>query len=313
MRAAFIRTLVDVARNDERIFLIVGDLGFAVVEPFSQEFPDRFINAGVAEQNMTGIAAGLAMSGKVVFTYSIANFPTLRCLEQIRNDVCYHNADVKIVSVGAGLTYGPLGMTHHGTEDLAVMRTLPNMTVVAPGDIREAELATKEIIERPGPCYFRLTKADGPVTPQTAYDFKIGRAAMVRDGRDATLIATGGILYNTVQAAERLEEKGIRTRVLSMHTLKPLDAGAVLAAARETGAIITVEEHSIIGGLGGAVAEVLAESCSSSFVFKRIGINDLFCPEVGSQDYLRKFHSLSVESIIETVQSLLRKRKAANV
>lgn len=306
MRTAFIRTLVDLARGDERVFLLVGDLGFHVVEPFAQEFPDRFINIGVAEQNMTGIATGLALSGKIVFTYSIANFPTLRCLEQIRNDVCYHNANVKIVCIGGGLAYGALGMTHHATEDLAIMRALPNMTVVAPGDITETMLATQAIVEWPGPCYLRLTKPDGTVTPQAASNFQIGKAIMVRDGSDVTLIATGGMLYNTVQAAEQLEGQRIQARVLSMHTLKPLDAEAVLAAARETSAIITVEEHSIIGGLGSAVAEVLADSSNLTIAFKRVGINDLFCPQVGSQEYLRKAHSLSVEGIVNAVQSLMK-------
>ena len=306
MRTAFIRTLIDLARGDERIFLLVGDLGHSVVEPFAQEFPDRFINIGVAEQNMTGVATGLALSGKIAFTYSIGNFATLRCLEQIRNDVCYHSANVKIVSTGSGLAYGALGMTHHATEDLAIMRALPNMTVVAPGDITETMLATQAIVEWPGPCYLRLTKPDGPVTPQAASNFQIGKAVMIRNGSDVTLIAIGGILYNTVQAAERLERQRIQVRVLSMHTLKPLDAEAVLAAAQETSAIITVEEHSIIGGLGSAVAEVLADSSNLSIAFKRIGINDLFCPQVGSQEYLRKAHSLSVEGIVKAVQSLMK-------
>lgn len=306
MRTAFIQTLVELARGDERIFLLVGDLGRSVVEPFAQEFPDRFINIGVAEQNMTGIATGLALCGKIVCTYAIANFPTLRCLEQIRNDVCYHNANVKIVITGGGLAYGALGMTHHATEDLAIMRALPNMTVVAPGDFAEAVLATRAIIERPGPCYLRLTQPDGPVTPQVASNFQIGKAIMVREGSDVTLIATGGMLYTTVQAAEQLLEQGIQVRVLSMHTLKPLDTEAVLAAAQETGAIITVEEHSIIGGLGSAVAEVLADAGNSPIAFKRIGIEDLFCSEVGNYEYLRRAHSLSIEGVVKAAQSLMK-------
>ena len=306
MRTAFIQTLIELARDDERIFLLVGDLGHAVVEPFSEEFPDRFINIGVAEQNMTGIATGLALCGKIVCTYAIANYPTLRCLEQIRNDVCYHNANVKIVITGGGLAYGALGMTHHATEDLAIMRALPNMTVVAPGDFTETILATQAIVAWPGPCYLRLTKPDGPVTPQAASNFQIGKATIVQDGSDVTLIATGGMLYNTVQAAKQLEEQGIQARMLSMHTLKPLDAEAVLVAARETSAIITVEEHNIIGGLGSAVAEVLAESGNLPITFKRIGIDDTFCSQVGSQEYLRKTYSLSVDGIVKTVQSLMK-------
>lgn len=305
MRTAFIQTLIDLARTDERIYLLVGDLGYSVVEPFREEFPDRFINIGVAEQNMTGIATGLALSGKIVFTYSIGNFPTLRCLEQVRNDVCYHNANVKIVAIGGGLAYGALGMTHHATEDLAIMRALPNMTVVAPGDPVEAALATRAVSQWPGPCYLRLGKAGEPVVHRTPPDFQIGKAIMVRNGSDMTLIVTGGILYNSVQAAARLADQGIQARVLSMPTLKPLDAQSVLAAAQETGNIITVEEHSIIGGLGGAVAEALAESSNSSIAFKRLGINDSFCSQVGSQEYLREAYSLSAEGIAGEALQLL--------
>ena len=204
MRTAFFRSLLDLAEGDERINLIVGDLGFGVVETFAQRFPTRFFNAGVAEQNMTGIATGLALSGKVVFTYSIANFPTLRCLEQVRNDVCYHNANVKIVAVGGGFAYGSLGMSHHATEDLAIMRVLPGMVVVAPGDPVEAELATRAIVEAQGPCYLRLGRAGERSVHHPEVAFRLGKAITVRDGRDLTLITTGGLLSTTVRVATRL-------------------------------------------------------------------------------------------------------------
>lgn len=305
MRAAFIQTLIELARNDERIFLLVGDVGFSLIEPFAKEFPERFVNVGVAEQNMTGIATGLALSGKIVFEYSLANFPTTRCLEQIRNDVCYHNANVKIVSAGGGLVYGALGTTHHTTEDLAITRALPNMTVVAPGDPVESALATQAIVEQPGPCYLRLSKTGDPIVHLATLDFQIGKAITVLDGNDVTMISTGGILYNTLQAAEQLVQQGIQARVLSMHTLKPLDNKAVLVATQETSAVITIEEHSVIGGLGSAVAEVIAESCDSNIVFKRMGIDDSFCSQVGSQEYLRRIYSLSIEGIVKAVQSLV--------
>ena len=305
MRAAFIRSLINLARNDDRVFLLVGDVGYSLVEPFAEEFPAQFVNVGIAEQNMTGIAAGLALCDKMVFIYSLANFPTLRCFEQIRNDVCYHNANVKIVSSGGGLAYGALGATHHVTEDLAIMRALPNMTVIAPGDPVEAGLATQAIAGLPGPGYLRLAKTGDPVVHQRTPNFQIGRAITVLEGNDATLIATGGILNNTVQAAERLAQRGIQTRVLSMHTIKPLDIESVLESARETGAIITIEEHSMIGGLGSAVAEVLAESGNYRIAFKRIGITDSFSSVVGSQEYLLKGLSLSVDGITDAVQSLL--------
>lgn len=310
MRTAFIKTLFDLAKQDERINLIVGDLGYSVVEPFQKEFPSRFINAGVAEQNMTGMAAGLALSGKIVFTYSIANFPTLRCLEQIRNDICYHNANVKIVAVGGGFAYGALGMTHHATEDLAIMRSLPNMVVIAPGDPVEAKLATQAIIEHEGPCYLRLGKAGEPKVHQSEPDFKLGKAVQLKDGTDITLISTGGMLFNTLKAAEKLEEQGISVRVLSMHTVKPLDIETVLKAASETLAIFTIEEHSIIGGLGGAVAETLAESGNSQVYFQRLGIPSTFISQVGSQEYLRELFSLSANGIVNSIETVLKKTES---
>ncbi|MGH7889581.1 MAG: transketolase family protein [Thermodesulfobacteriota bacterium] len=310
MRTAFIKTLFDLAKQDERINLIVGDLGYSVVEPFQKEFPSRFINAGVAEQNMTGMAAGLALSGKIVFTYSIANFPTLRCLEQIRNDICYHKANVKIVAVGGGFAYGALGVTHHATEDLAIMRSLPNMLVIAPGDPVEAKLATQALVEHEGPGYLRLGKAGEPKIHQDEIDFKLGKAIELKYGTDITLISTGGMLFNSLKAAEKLEEQGISVRLLSMHTVKPLDNEAVLKAASETSAMFTIEEHSIIGGLGGAVAETLAESGNSQVYFKRLGIPSTFISQVGNQEYLRNLFSLSAEGILNSVETALKKTES---
>lgn len=235
------------------MWLLTGDLGFSVLAEFSDRFPERFLNAGVAEQNMMGVAAGLALSGQVVLTYSIANFPVMRCLEQLRNDVCYHNLDVKTVSVGAGLTYGAHGYTHHATEDLAVMRALPNMTVMAPGDPVEARLAVGAMLERPGPCYLRLGKSGEPVVHATDPAFEIGRAIVVRKGDDVALISTGGALNITVEAAALLEAQGVSARVLSMHTVEPLDSSAVASAAAETSLIATIEPHSPVGGLRDAV------------------------------------------------------------
>jgi len=306
VRTAFIRALLELAENDERIYLIVGDLGYSVVERFAQRFPSRYLNVGVAEQNMTGIAAGMALSGKVVFTYSIANFPTLRCLEQIRNDVCYHEADVKIVSIGGGLAYGALGMTHHATEDLAIMRALPGMVAVAPGDPIEAEGATRAIAGQSGPCYLRLGKAGEPNVHAPGTHFSLGKAITVREGDDVTLIATGGLLYNTVKVAEQLSLNGLEARVLSMHTLKPLDTESILAAASQTSAIVTVEEHSLIGGLGSAVAEVLAELGGRKPPLTRLALRSGFVPEVGSQDYLRETEGLSVNGILRSLQRVLQ-------
>lgn len=301
MRSSFLRTLMDCAEADERVWLLVGDLGYSVVEPFKQQFPDRFVNVGVAEQNMTGIASGLALSGKIVFTYSIANFPTLRCLEQIRNDVCYHNANVKIVAVGGGFAYGAQGMTHHAIEDIAIMRALPNMTVIAPGDPVEAALATRAIVDWPGPCYLRLGRGKEPNVHEQPPDFRIGKAIAVRRGSDITLIATGGILYNTVLAAEKLELQGIHARVLSMPTVKPLDAETIKVLVQQTKAIITLEEHSLIGGLGSAVLEVMARIGSGRCAVRMIGLPDAFCKAIGGQEYLQHINGLSVQGICDAV------------
>lgn len=305
MRNAFLAELFDLARQDERITFVTGDLGYTVVEKFMETLPNQFLNAGVAEANMTSVAAGMALSGKIVFTYSIANFPTLRCLEQIRNDVCYHDINVKIVSVGGGLAYGSMGATHHAVEDLAVMRALPNLTVVAPGDPVEARAATRAVVEHQGPCYLRLGKAGEPVVHPGEIAFALGKAIRLRDGRHVTLMSTGGMLKTATLAADRLQAAGISVRLVSMHTIKPLDEDEVLAAARETGAIFTLEEHSIIGGLGSAVAEVLSEAQCPKVPFKRLGLPSKFLTHIGSQGYLLAQYGLNDEGVTRSVQGIL--------
>ncbi len=308
MRNAFLDTLFELAQKDERIVFVTGDLGFRVVEKFMEQRPRQFLNAGVAEQNLTGVAAGMALSGKIVFTYSIGNFPTMRCLEQIRNDVCYHEADVKIVTVGGGFAYGPMGVTHHAIEDLAVMRALPGLMVVAPGDPVETRAATRAITMHPGPCYLRLGKAGEPTVHKGTIDFQLGKAIRFREGTDLTLISTGGMLQTAAKVAERLAAHGIQTRVLSMHTLKPLDEEAVLAAARETGCLATLEEHSINGGLGSAVAELLAETDGVKVPFKRIGMPPIFSPHIGSQEYMLQKHGLNDEAVAAKLMALHRSK-----
>jgi transketolase len=311
MRTAFIESLLEEARRDKRVMLLTGDLGFGVVIDFMKELPQQFLNAGVAEQNMTGMAAGLAMSGKIVFTYSIANFPVLRCYEQIRNDVCYHNANVKIVSVGGGMAYGSLGISHHAVEDIAVMRALPNMMVVAPNDPVETRLATKAVIAHNGPCYLRLGRAGEPVVHANSIEYNLGKAIQVRHGWGITLIATGGLLGNALAAADMLAEEGIDARVLSMHTVKPLDEQAIMQAAEETYALFTVEEHSVVGGLGGSVAETLLEKSDRKVKFKRIGIENTFTSTVGDQDYLRAVYGLDAQGIARVVRETLSAGTAA--
>ncbi len=311
MRKEFFDVLLQLARLDQRIFLVVGDVGYSFVEPFIKEFPDRYLNVGVAEQNLVGISAGLSLCGKIVFCYSIGNFPTIRCLEQIRNDVCYPKANVKVVSTGGGLGYGALGMTHHVTEDIAVMRALPNMTVVAPGDSVESALATRAVAYLPGPCYLRLTRESYPKVHDQVPGFEVGKAITVRAGDDITLISTGGMLHTVVQVANVLESDGISARVLSMHTIRPIDSDAISVAARETQVIVSVEEHGPIGGLGSAVSEVLAQLNGSKAALMRISIEDPFSKIIGSHEYLQSVHGLTVDGIHRRIKESLSKGTAS--
>ena len=305
MRDVFIQRLTEVAESNPRVLLITGDLGFNVLNAFAERFPRQYLNAGVAEQNMTGLATGLAMEGRVVFTYSIANFPTLRCLEQIRNDACYHAANVKVVAIGGGFSYGALGVSHHATEDLSILRSLPELTVVAPGDDWEAAEATSALVTAPGTCYLRLDRSSAPATNRPDEQFQLGRGRVIRQGEDMTLMAVGGILGIALEAAERLVGEGIECRVVSMHTVKPLDREAILAACRETGGIVTIEEHTIDGGLGGAVAEVCLDAGVFPQTFRRIGLRAGFSSIVGDQEFLRSQYGMDAQAIIAAVRTLL--------
>jgi transketolase len=302
MRDAFLRVLNEEAARNPRIMLITGDLGFGVLNEYSQRFPRQFINAGVAEQNMTMLACGLAMEGHKVFTYSIANFTILRCLEQLRNDVCYHKADVTAVSVGGGFSYGQLGMSHFATEDLAILRALPEMTVLAPTGIWEAEEATRALIAGSGPAYLRLDKGKAASDPTDGENFIIGKSRRLREGYDVCLIGSGAVLTEALKAAETLAADGISARVISMHTVKPLDAEAVKSAARECRGIVTIEEHTVLGGLGGAVAEACLEGGIAPGFFKRIGMNDKFPSIVGDQNYLRGKYGIDSNAIVAQVR-----------
>ena len=304
MRDSFIKTLTFEARQNSDIVLITGDLGFAVLDEFASTLPDQFINAGVAEQNMTMLACGMALDGAKVFTYSIANFTILRCLEQIRNDVCYHDADVTAVSVGGGFSYGQLGMSHFATEDLAIMRALPGIKVVAPSDPWQAGVLTERIIAAGGPCYLRLDKGNSGRGPADPTDVAIGKAIIVRPGTDLTIFATGGILKEALDAAALLSKDRIEAEVVDMHTVKPIDVAAIERAAIRSQFIVTVEEHSVIGGLGGAVSEIAASIKGA--VVRRIGLNDKYPTIVGDQNYLRTEHHLNAASIAKTIRELLR-------
>jgi len=294
MRTAFISTLIELARKNSKIFLLTGDLGFSVFEKFQEEFPDKFFDIGVAEANMVGVAAGLALSGKIVFIYSIVPFVTMRCFEQVRNDICYQNLNVKIIGVGGGLCYGSAGMTHHSLVDIAIMRALPNMIVICPGDPIEAEMATKLATSHQGPIYIRLGKSHEPKVHLNIPNFKIGKGITIRNGSDVTIIATGNILYNAKCITDKLINEGLDVRLISMHTVKPLDRSIILESAQETKIIFTIEEHSLIGGLGSAVAEALAETDSKKVLFRRFALPDRYLKDIGSQEYLRRKNALSL-------------------
>lgn len=305
MRDHFIERLSLMAERDPRIMLITGDLGFGVLDDYRHRFPKQFINAGVAEQNMTGLATGLAMEGHVVFTYSIANFVFMRCLEQIRNDAAYHNCNVNVVCIGGGFSYGALGISHHATEDLAIMRSVPALTVVCPCDHWEATEATEAVANTSGASYLRLDKSAACDTRLEGESFKLGCIRTLREGDDITLVACGGIVEEVLQAADDLCCEGIRCRVLGVHTLKPLDQATLQQAARQTGGIVTIEEHTIHGGLGGAVAETLLESGAIPQCFHRIGLRDGFSSVVGSQKYLRQHYKMDCTAIVKAVRKLL--------
>ena len=299
MRDAFTRALMREAAKDPKLTLVTGDLGFGVLKPFWETYPDQFVNAGIAEQGMTGLAAGLAMTGRTVLTYSIGNFPTLRCIEQIRNDCAYHNANVKVVCVGGGFVYGSLGMSHHATEDMAILRALPGVTVFTPGDPHEVEAIVLVMLNTPGTCYLRLGRGgepylhEGPIEHYTA-----PKALTLREGKDVALLSAGGILTQTVGAAKLLSEQGVSAEVVSFPCLKPIDREKLIELSHRFKHIVTVEEHSIVGGFGSAVCEVIAEEGANCRVH-RIGMEDVYSTIVGTQDYLRGEYRMDRKAICE--------------
>ena len=300
MRTAFIKTLLGLAKENPAIMLLTGDLGFTVFEEFRDTLPAQYLNAGVMEQNMVGTAAGLAMSGRIVFVYSIVPFATFRCLEHIRNDVCYHDLPVCIVGVGGGYSYGHMGSTHHALEDIAALRALPNLRIVCPGDPVETRAAVRAIASSGHPAYLRLGKAGEPVLHDSSVPFTIGKSIEMRPGNGLTLIATGNMLETAVAVQKLLAEQNVTARLLSMHTVKPIDEEAIAQAARETKLIVTIEEHSRIGGLGSAVAEVLsARSCRTEHLL--CAAPDAFAETVGSQQFFRTKAGLDPKAIFDRI------------
>lgn len=308
MRDTFVKTLIELAKEDKNIELVTGDLGFGVLKPYWEAVPEQFTNAGIAEQNMTTLAAGMALTGKTVFTYSIGNFPTLRCLEQIRNDCAYHNANVKVVCVGGGFVYGSLGMSHHATEDIAILRALPDVVVLAPGDLLEAEEATKAMAKYNGTCYLRLGRGGEKKIHQKIENFEIGKAIKVKEGSRVAIFSTGAIFEEIEGAVEILKEKNIDPQVYTFPTVKPLDIEVINKTAKDFDLIVTVEEQNIVGGFGSAVAEVLAEQQTKARLL-RVGLNDTYSTIVGSQKYLRSQFGIDSKGIAEKILKTLSKHE----
>jgi len=308
------RTCLDrvhaLARRDARVVFIGSDLGSGTLDAFKAEMPERFFMEGVAEQAVVGIAAGMAMEGYVPYVNTIATFLTRRCFEQVAVDLCLHNLPVRLIGNGGGLVYAPLGPTHLATEDMAIMRALPNMTVVAPADADEMTRFMDATLDWPGPIYIRLAKGGDPIVSRDGDGFGIGKAISLRDVPEGgvALIAIGVMVNRALKAAETLAAQGIGAGVLNLHTLKPLDADAVLAQARRARAVFTLEEHSVTGGLGGAVAETLIEGLEGALpVVRRLGIPDAFPAAYGSQDSLLEAFGLQPNQIAETVRTTVAK------
>jgi len=299
IREAYGKHIVKLGKNNENLILLEGDLADSTQsEHFQKSFPNRYFQIGIAEQNMVGIAAGLALEGKIPVVNSFAAFIAMRACEQVRTDVAYPNLNVKFVVSHAGLSAGSAGPTHHTIEDIAIMRSIPNMTVLVPGDMKETEQVIDAALEHNGPVYVRNSAIDVEEIYNEENKFKFGKATLLKDGNDATIITTGTLMNEGVKAVDTLKkDHGINVRLLQMASIKPIDVIALKKAANETGLLITVEEHNIIGGLGSAVSEVISEIGSTKVI--RLGINDHFCEIVGSPAYLFNQINLTAKRIIE--------------
>jgi transketolase len=305
MRNTFVKVLLEEARKNKDIFVITPDLGFSVLEEFENEFPERFLNVGIAEANAVDIAAGLALSGKVVYVYSIIPFITMRPFEQIRVNLAYMNTNVRLVGVGAGVTYGPAGATHHAIEDIAIMRALPNMTVFSPCDPWEVEYATKASINHKGPIYFRLAKKGEPIISNCSSNFSFNTANIIQEGKDIHILFTGNASDVALEVAQYLKNKYQKSvNLVSIHTIKPFDAQMIYNIMETQKPIFTIEEHNIIGGLGTVVAEYIAESKYNP-KFKRFALPDEYSHYVGSQKHIREKFNFTSKTILQEIMDII--------
>jgi transketolase len=306
MRNAFAQELTKLAEEDERIVLLSGDIGNRLFDDYKRRFPKRFYNCGVAEANMTSMAAGMAMCGLRPITYTITSFNTIRCFEQIKIDIAYHNLPVILVGVGSGLSYAELGATHHSCEDIACLRSLPNMQIVSPADSLEVRLALRSTLRQNHPVYLRMGKKGEPGIHDQEPVFTIGKAIVMREGRDVSLLGTGTIMPTVMAAAEELEGKGISTQVVDFHTLKPLDETLLDQVFSEVQLVITVEEHNLTGGFGSAVAEWLARVPAKRARLHCKGVADQFFCVAGNQQYAREWFGLTVKGIADDAERRLK-------
>ena len=311
MRNAFADEITKLGASDSRVVLLSGDIGNKLFDKYKDKAGGRFFNCGVAEANMMSVAAGMALCGLRPVIYTITPFTTTRCFEQIRVDACYHKAPVIIVGTGSGLSYAELGPTHHSCEDLAILRALPEMTVIAPGDAPELRAALRAALKQDGPVYIRIGKKGEPNIHPDEPDLAIGKAITVRQGRNVCLIGTGVLTAIALDAAKLLEAQGISARVESFHTVKPLDEVRLAEVFAAYPVVATVEEHSKIGGLGGAVAEWLAVQDDMHGKLLSFGTDDVFMHEIGSTQYARNKFGLTAENIARTVADRLQSRRAA--
>jgi transketolase len=302
MRNAFADELTKLGNEDPRVVMLSGDIGNRLFDKFKDKHPQRFFNCGVAEANMMGVAAGMAMNGLRPVAYTITPFVTTRCLEQIRTDVCYHEAPVTIVAVGAGLAYSGLGPTHHACEDISFLRSIPNMVVICPGDAMEVRGALRAAMQQDRPVYIRMGKKGEPVVHKGPIaDFTIGKAITVSQGTDVCLLSTGNMLPEAIEAAHRLKDEGISAEVVSFHTVKPLDEEKLEQAFARFKLVATIEEHSLIGGFGAAVSEWLADTGTQPKKFLRFGTPDAFFKKSGEQENAREMLGLSAHQIADKI------------
>jgi transketolase len=303
MRKTSLDMVYELARRDKRIFFIGSDLGVGTLKQFKAEMPDRFLMEGVSEANIVGVAAGLALEGKIVYVNTIATFLTRRCFEQVALDLCLHNVKVRLIANGGGVVYAPLGPTHEAIDDIGILRALPNMTIIAPADADEMRRLMPVTVDHPGPIYIRLGKGGDPIVTTDRGPFEIGKAVPMKDGADALIVSTGIMLKAALDASSLLATTGIEAAVLHVPVIKPFDQATFLQFARRVPVIVSVEEHSVIGGLGSAVAEVIAEAdFNTAKRFRRIGIPDVFPDQYGSQASLLKRYNITTERIVAVVQ-----------